>query len=210
MLENRRSNKVVNIRSTKMMKKFFAGVKICFRDHAGSSGHPRLLSRKRRKTWMPGTSQNKSGHDAVFVDRQTAASSSRLTGDGLAERGLRRGQPRDRHAIGRARDIIQSDLVAERDRRGIAAVLAANADLETRAGLAPALNADLYQFADAVAIHRDERIDHQDSLGDVGAEESGGVIAADAVGGLRQVVGAERKELRRAGDIAGHQAGARQ
>src|SRR6202790_4425042 len=39
----------------------------------------------------------------------------RLAGDGLAERGLRRSEPGDRHAIGRARDVVQSDLVAERD-----------------------------------------------------------------------------------------------
>src|SRR5450755_1506151 len=65
----------------------------------------------------------------------------RLIGDGLAERGLRRGQPRDRHAVGRARNVIQSDLMAEHNGGGIAAMLAANPDLEARAGLAPARNA---------------------------------------------------------------------
>src|SRR6202022_4587436 len=106
-----------------------------------------------------------------------------------------------------ARYVIQSDLVAERDRSRIAAMLAANADFQIRAGLAPARDADLHQFTDAVAIDRNERIDFQDSLCDVGAEEPGGIIAADAVGGLRQIVGAERKELRRLRDVAGHQAG---
>src|SRR5258708_38950758 len=33
----------------------------------------------------------------------------------LAERGLRRGEASDRHAEGRARDIIEADLVTERD-----------------------------------------------------------------------------------------------
>ena len=109
---------------------------------------------------------------------------SRLAGNRLAERGLRRGEPRDRHAIGRARDVVEPDLVAERNRSGIAAVLAADADLEIGPRLAATRDTDLDQFADAVAIHRNERIDLQDALGDVGAEESGGVVAADAVGGL--------------------------
>src|SRR5207237_2764116 len=104
----------------------------------------------------------------------------------------------------------QSDLMAERDRGRISAMLAANADLDIRPGLAAARNTDLHQLADAVAIDRDERIDLQDSLRDVSAEESGGVIAADAIGRLRQIVGAERKELRRLGDVASHEAGARQ
>jgi hypothetical protein len=38
--------------------------------------------------------------DLPSVSKQTFA--SRLAGDGLAQRRLRRGQPRDRHAIGRA------------------------------------------------------------------------------------------------------------
>jgi len=89
-------------------------------------------------------------------------------------------------------------------------MLAADADLQFGASLAPARDADLHQFADPVAIDRDEWIDLQDSLCDVGAEESGSIIAADAIGGLRQIVGAERKELRRLGNVAGHQAGTRQ
>src|ERR1700712_992433 len=126
--------------------------------------------------------------------------SLRLARDALAEGSLRGGEPRDRNAIGRAGDIIQPALVAERHRGGIAAVFAANADLEARAGLASARHADLHQLADAVAIDRDEGIDLQNSLGDIGAEESRGVVAADAVGGLSQIVGAEREELRGFGD----------
>src|SRR6202020_3346439 len=94
-------------------------------------------------------------------------STSRLAGGGLAEGGLRRRQPRDRHAVGRALDIIEANLVAERDRSRIAAMLAANADLEIGAGLAPARDPDPDQLADAVAIDRDERIDLQDALGNI-------------------------------------------
>src|SRR4029077_10540776 len=98
------------------------------------------------------------------------------------------------------RDVIQPNLVAERDGGGIAAMLAANADLEIGPRLAAARNRDLDEFPDAVAIDRNKRIDLQNSLGDVGAKESGGVVAADAIGRLRQIVGAEREELRGLGD----------
>src|SRR5436309_12167401 len=89
-------------------------------------------------------------------------------------------------------------------------MLAANADLEIGPRLAAARDADLDELADAVAIHRDERIDLQNALGDIDAEESGRVVAADAVGRLREIVGAEREEFRRLGDIACHQARPRQ
>src|SRR5437868_2705893 len=79
----------------------------------------------------------------------------------LAERSLRRGKPCDRHAEWRARHVIEPDLVAERDRSRIAAVFAANADLEALAHLAAALDADPHQRADAVAVDRYERIARQ-------------------------------------------------
>jgi hypothetical protein len=59
--------------------------------------------------------------------------------------------------------------VAERHRGGIAAMLAADADLEVRPRLATAGNADLHELADTVAIDRDERIDLQDPFADIGA-----------------------------------------
>src|SRR6202012_774682 len=104
-------------------------------------------------------------------------------------------EPRDRHAIGRARDVVETDVVAEGDGGGIAAMLAANADLEVRPRLAAALHADLDELADSFAINRDEGIDLEDALGDVGTEEARGIVAADAVGRLRQIVSAEGEEL---------------
>src|SRR6185295_6583945 len=88
----------------------------------------------------------------------------RLARDLLAERGLRCGEARDRHAVGRARDVVETDLVAERHRGGIAAMLAADADLETGPGLATAGDTDLHEFTDAVAIDRDKRIDFENPL----------------------------------------------
>ena len=48
--------------------------------------------------------------------------------------GLRRGQPGDRHPERRAGHVVEADLVEQRDRLGVAAVLAADAELEVRAG----------------------------------------------------------------------------
>jgi hypothetical protein len=43
--------------------------------------------------------------------------------------GLRGGEAGDRHPVGRARDVIEPDFAAEADRGGVAAVLAADAEL---------------------------------------------------------------------------------
>ncbi len=90
--------------------------------------------------------------------------SLRLARNRLAERGLGSGETGDRHAVGRARDVVETDLVAERHRGRVAAMLTANTDLEIGSGLAAAGDADLDEFTDAVAIDRDERIDFQDPL----------------------------------------------
>jgi hypothetical protein len=69
-------------------------------------------------------------------------------------------------------------------------MLAANAELEAGPHLAAALGRDPHQLADAVAVDGDERIDGKNALGRINAEKARGVVAADAEGGLRQVVGA--------------------
>ena len=100
--------------------------------------------------------------------------------------------------------------MAEGDRGRIAAVLAADADLQLRAHLAAALDADAHQFTDALLVDRHERIGRQDPARGINAEEARGVVARNAERRLRQIVSAEREELRRLGDLAGHQTGARQ
>src|SRR5262245_52221862 len=104
---------------------------------------------------------------------------------------LRRGEPCNRHAERRARHIFEAEQMAERDRRRIAAVLAADSDLEFGARLAPTLDADTHQFADALAVDRHERIGLQDAARGVGTKEACGIVTADTEAGLRQVVGAE-------------------
>src|SRR4051812_48573053 len=48
----------------------------------------------------------------------------------VPERRLGCRKPRDRHSIGRGRDVIEPGLLAEGDRRRIAAMFAANTKLE--------------------------------------------------------------------------------
>src|SRR5262249_19387662 len=135
---------------------------------------------------------------------------SRLARRRLAERGLGGRQARDRHPERRARDVVEPDGIAERDRSRIAAMLAADAELEIVPRLAPALDRNLDELADAFTVERDERIDRQDALRRIGTEKARGVVAADAERGLGQIVGAEREEFRGFGDLAGEQRGARQ
>src|SRR5689334_10582436 len=80
------------------------------------------------------------------------------------ERRLGGGQPGHRHAVGRGADVVQPDLVEEVHRSGVAAVLAADPELEVLARLAAALDADLDQIADALHVGRRERILLEDLL----------------------------------------------
>ncbi len=58
--------------------------------------------------------------------------SSRLARRVAPQRRLRGGEAGDRHAEGRAGDVVEADGLAERDRGRIAAVLAADAELDAR------------------------------------------------------------------------------
>src|SRR6187455_1336838 len=100
--------------------------------------------------------------------------------------------------------------MAEGYRGRIAAMLAADAELEVATGGTAALGGDADEFADAFAVERHERIGRQDAFGGIDAEEARGVVAADAESGLRQVVGAEGEELGAGGDLAGLERRARQ
>src|SRR5688572_27335797 len=77
---------------------------------------------------------------------------------------LRRREPRHRHAIRRARHVIEPARAEEADRVGIASMLAAHADLQLRIRRAAALRADAHELADAFLIDRLERILRQDLL----------------------------------------------
>jgi len=86
--------------------------------------------------------------------------------------------------------------VAELDARGVAAVLAADAQAQVGAGLAAVVCSHLDQLADADLIQVLERIALVDLVLVVSTQELGSVITAEAEGHLGQVVGAEAEESR--------------
>ena len=75
---------------------------------------------------------------------------------------------------------------------------------------AAALGGDAHHLADPVGVERHERVVLENAGLLIGADEARRVVARDAVGGLRQIVGAEAEELGALGDLAGEQRGARQ
>ena len=78
--------------------------------------------------------------------------------------------------------------MAELDGRGIAAVLAADAEVDVRVGLAAHLGGHGDELADAGLIETGERIALVDLLVVVRAEELAGIVTAEAEGHLGQVV----------------------
>src|SRR5688572_8575989 len=72
-----------------------------------------------------------------------------------------------RHPERRAGHVVQPDVVEEVHRIGVAAVLAADAELEVRPGRAAGLGADLHEPAHALAVERLERRDPEDALVEV-------------------------------------------
>src|SRR4029077_16219373 len=71
---------------------------------------------------------------------------------GLLQRRLGRREARERHAVRRAADVVEPQAVAEGDRVRLAAVLAADAELQVLLGAAAALDRDPHQVADAVLL----------------------------------------------------------
>src|SRR3546814_269283 len=96
------------------------------------------------------------------------------------------------------------------DARRVTAVLAADAELDVGARFAPAFGREVDQLPDAFDVEADERVGQEDALVDILRQEAARIVAADADRRLRQVVGAEREKLRRLGNLARHQRGARQ
>ncbi len=93
----------------------------------------------------------------------------------------------------------------------VAAVLAADAELEVGPGGPAGLGGRPHQRADAVAVDGLEGADAEDALLQVRGEEAGlHVVAGEAPHRLGEVVGAEGEELGGLGDLIGRQRGARQ
>src|SRR5690606_19576837 len=99
-----------------------------------------------------------------------------LGGLGFLDRGLGGGEAGDRHAVGRAGHVGEADLVAELHGVRVAAVLAADAELDAGAGGVALLGGDLDELADAGLVDRGERVLLEDLGLGVGAEEGAGVV----------------------------------
>src|SRR5207302_10314369 len=107
--------------------------------------------------------------------------------------------------------VVQAQLVAERDRRRLAAVLAADAELERRLRPPPSLDRQPHQVADATHVQRLERIVLQNTIFQVPRQELAlRVVAGEAERRLGQVVRAEREEVGVRGDLVRTYARARE
>src|SRR6516165_9431577 len=124
--------------------------------------------------------------------------------------GLGCGEPGDRYPERRAGNIIETNRLAEADRRRVAAMLAANAELQPRTGRAPALGGDAYELSDPVDIECDKRVVLEDPEPLIGPGKARRVIARQAKDGLSEVVGAKAEELGALRDFAGAQCRPRQ
>ncbi len=114
----------------------------------------------------------------------------------FGQSGLGGGQTGDRHAERRATDVVQTDLVAEHHAGRVAAVLAADADLQ----VVPRFAALLDARSSSARRRRPDRSSGTDRCGMMSCslvvvDEAAVVVAAHAQRGLRQVVGAEAEEL---------------
>src|SRR5258705_13377017 len=110
-------------------------------------------------------------------------------------RGLRSREPGDGDAVRRAGHVVEPDGLAFPDRIRVAAVLAADPELEAGLRRAALVDRGLHQPGDRI-VERLERVDRQDPVLDVLQEKSAlGVVAAVAERHLGQVVRAEAEEV---------------
>src|SRR5262249_39101728 len=120
---------------------------------------------------------------------------------------LGRGEPSREHPEWRTRDVVQSGLVAERDRRRISAMLAAGTDFAMEASPAAPFGGLVHEFPDDVTMKKRERVVFQNAFPKIWRENLVDVIAREPEGCLRKIVGAEREELCLFGNLVGHQRG---
>ena len=95
--------------------------------------------------------------------------------------------------------------MAELHGGGVAALLAADAQLDVGTGLAAEIRSHLHQAANAHLIELGEGIGLVDLVVVVAGQELAGVVTAEAEGHLGQVVGAEGEELGLLGNLVGSQ-----
>lgn len=104
-------------------------------------------------------------------------------------------ETRDRNAVGRAGNIIQSNSVEEFDGRRFASVLPANAEFQVGFCGTAFLNGHFHKHADTFLIKSSERIGFEDAFFIIIAQKFAGVVAAETERHLRQVIGSETEEI---------------
>src|SRR5690348_18503664 len=100
--------------------------------------------------------------------------------------------------------------MAEVDRARLAAMLPADSRLELRSCASSIGHRHADQLPDARFVDHLEGVVGEDATLHVPGKEASRIISAHAEGGLREIVGAEREELRTRRDLIGGERGARQ
>src|SRR5947209_19664901 len=98
---------------------------------------------------------------------------------------------------------MEPDFATELDRGRIAAMLAADAELDVGARFAAALGGNPDHLADPRDVERHKRVVLENAELLIGAAEARRVVARDAVDRLRQIVRAEAEERGALRDLAG-------
>jgi hypothetical protein len=104
---------------------------------------------------------------------------------------MRGGEACNRNAEWRARDVVETHLVAESYRPGLSTMLAANANLQLRSDASSILDGDANQPANSDSVENLERIIGKDAAIQVRWQKASSVVAAQSVCSLRQIVSAE-------------------
>ena len=114
----------------------------------------------------------------------------RVSRSSVLNRCLRGGKSGYRYAEGRTRHIVQAHPETELNRGRVAAMLAADAELESRTGRAPQLRRHFHQLADADLIELGKGVGLVDIIIIIRPKELIRVVTREAEGHLGQVVGA--------------------
>ena len=113
----------------------------------------------------------------------------------VGDSGLSGSQASQRHTVGAARNIVETNLVEGLDRVRIAAMFATHAAHQVGIALVTQLNAHLHELGNARVDGR-ERVVRQQLLSEVLRNElSLNVVAAEAERRLGEVVGTEAEEV---------------
>ena len=138
----------------------FGGAR-CARSPSRASGARRRSrpSRSQRSAWSASASRSHR-----WVEPQPQPPTRDSCNARFCERRLRGSEPRERDAIGRARDVVEPEPVTEGDRVRLAAVLTADPEFDRRLRTPPALDGDPHELADALLVDHLERVPLEDPM----------------------------------------------